>query len=155
MHPYAGGLLPHIQFRPLSVLILNTTNGPINEDDMMISVSPHHCNADHVSQMLDGGHVCRCSLVSLMDAFPCVHVKKYKPSAFQESKAFKNVECHKSPNCVQYRHSSLVPREWSGHRKVYWNVRVSKIVVLLMMEKVCPVVSIGVDLTVFFVANEF
>ena len=48
--------------------------------------------------MLGGGHVRRCSLVSLMDASPCVHIEKRKYSSIQEAKAFKNVERHESPD---------------------------------------------------------
>jgi hypothetical protein len=48
--------------------------------------------------MLDGEHVRRQSLVSLMDASPCVRIEKRKHSAVQEPKAFKNVERHESPN---------------------------------------------------------
>ena len=40
-HSYEDGLLPPHQFRPLSVLSLNTTHGPIHEDDTMISVGPY------------------------------------------------------------------------------------------------------------------
>jgi hypothetical protein len=48
--------------------------------------------------MLGGGHVRRRSLVSLMEASPCVRIEKRKHSAIQEAKAFKNVERHESPN---------------------------------------------------------
>jgi hypothetical protein len=38
-HSYTAGLLPPNQFRPLSVLSLNSSHGPVHEDDTMISVS--------------------------------------------------------------------------------------------------------------------
>ena len=38
-HSYAAGLLPPTQFRPLSALSLNSSHGPVHEDDTMISVS--------------------------------------------------------------------------------------------------------------------
>jgi len=38
-HSYAVGLLLPNQFRPLSVLSLNSSHGPVHEDDTMISVS--------------------------------------------------------------------------------------------------------------------
>jgi serine/arginine repetitive matrix protein 2 len=41
-HPYARGLLPPNQFRPLSVLSLNSSHGPVHEDDTMISVGIDH-----------------------------------------------------------------------------------------------------------------
>jgi len=48
--------------------------------------------------MLGGGHVRRRSLVSMMEASPCVCLEKRKYSVIQEAKAFKNVERHESPN---------------------------------------------------------
>jgi hypothetical protein len=41
-HPYEGRLLPPNQFRPLSILSLNSIHGPIHDDDTLISVGSHH-----------------------------------------------------------------------------------------------------------------
>jgi hypothetical protein len=42
LHPYLGKLLPPNQFRPLSILSLNSFHGPIHDDDTLISVGIHH-----------------------------------------------------------------------------------------------------------------
>jgi hypothetical protein len=41
-HSYAVGLPPPHQFRPLSVLNLNSSHSPVHEDDTMISVGVDH-----------------------------------------------------------------------------------------------------------------
>ena len=64
-HPYTGGLLPHDQFRPLSVLSLNSTHGPIHEDDTMISVSVYKFIYESLSlQVIDVGWRACSSLFS-------------------------------------------------------------------------------------------
>ncbi|KAJ7042702.1 hypothetical protein C8F04DRAFT_1176309 [Mycena alexandri] len=72
LHPPNGHLLPPHQFRPLSVLSMNTSiHSPMREDDTMIS-------------MLGGGHVRRRSIGSTFEASPCVRVEKRKHTAYQE-----------------------------------------------------------------------
>ncbi|KAJ7785840.1 hypothetical protein B0H16DRAFT_1354701 [Mycena metata] len=72
LHPPNGHLLPPHQFRPLSVLSMNTSiHSPMKEDDTMIS-------------MLGGGHVRRRSIGSTFEASPCVRVEKRKHAAYHE-----------------------------------------------------------------------
>ncbi|KAJ7667434.1 hypothetical protein B0H17DRAFT_254379 [Mycena rosella] len=66
-----GHLLPPTQFRPLSMLSMNSIHSPMKEDDTMIS-------------MLGGGHVRRRSIGSLFEASPCVRVEKRKHIMFQD-----------------------------------------------------------------------
>ncbi|KAJ7772927.1 hypothetical protein DFH07DRAFT_913167 [Mycena maculata] len=70
-NPPNGHLLPPNQFRPLSVLSINSVHSPMKEDDTMIS-------------MLGGGHVRRRSIGSLFEASPCVRVEKRKHTAFED-----------------------------------------------------------------------
>jgi hypothetical protein len=117
-HSYATGLLPPYQFRPLSVLSLNSSHGPVHEDDTMISVGvdhfAHEFFAEDNLQMPSAGHVRRRSLVSAMEASPCVRIEKRTYSAIQAAMAFKNVERHESPNKVSSKnhpsHRELRPR---------------------------------------------
>ncbi|KAF5376919.1 hypothetical protein D9615_007315 [Tricholomella constricta] len=77
-----GGLLAPPQYRPLSVLSMNSIHSPMREDDTMIS-------------MLGGGHVRRRSI----DASPCVRIEKRKHSSLQGNKGFNNHEEYReSPN---------------------------------------------------------
>ncbi len=132
--PYSVGLLRPNQFRPLSVLGFNSSHGPIHEDDTMISVSVDNCSpgrTDDELQMLGGGHVRRRSLVSLMEASPCVRIEKRKHSAIQEAKAFKNVERHESPNKAHVVEkpsiASVSSFQFGDERMIkihYWNARV-------------------------------
>ncbi|KAF8878425.1 hypothetical protein BD779DRAFT_1663807 [Infundibulicybe gibba] len=66
-----GALLPPNQFRPLSILSMDSIHSPMKENDTMIS-------------MLGGGHVRRRSVSSIIDASPCVRVEKRKHSMFQD-----------------------------------------------------------------------
>ncbi|KAF8148662.1 hypothetical protein B0H34DRAFT_802878 [Crassisporium funariophilum] len=85
-HEYRGGLLPPNQFRPLSVLSMNSVHSPSREDDTMIS-------------MLGGGHVRRRSVGSIIEASPCVRVEKRKHSAVQGMKMYKGYDNpYESPN---------------------------------------------------------
>ncbi|KAJ7784283.1 hypothetical protein B0H16DRAFT_1783285 [Mycena metata] len=73
LHPPNGHLLPPHQFRPSSVLSVNSSiHSPMKEDDTMIS-------------MLGGGHVRRRSVGSMFDASLCVRVEKRKYVAYQEA----------------------------------------------------------------------
>ncbi|GLB36845.1 hypothetical protein LshimejAT787_0311320 [Lyophyllum shimeji] len=77
-----GGLRPPPQFRPLSVLSMDSVHSPAREDDTMIS-------------MLGGGHVRRRSI----DASPCPRIEKRKHSAIQPNTAFNQpIEYRESPN---------------------------------------------------------
>ncbi|KAF8060726.1 hypothetical protein FPV67DRAFT_304096 [Lyophyllum atratum] len=80
--PPRGGLLPPPQYRPLSVLSMDSAHSPRREDDTMIS-------------MLGGGHVRRRSI----EASPCPRAEKRKHSAIQNTKMFQDYdEYRESPN---------------------------------------------------------
>ncbi|TFK33165.1 hypothetical protein BDQ12DRAFT_448473 [Crucibulum laeve] len=81
--PNQGGLLPPGQFRPLSIISLNSVHSPMKDDDTMIS-------------MLGGGHVRRRSVGSIVETSPCVRVEKRKHSAFQPIKSY--ADYYESPN---------------------------------------------------------
>ncbi|KAF9457373.1 hypothetical protein BDZ94DRAFT_1175700 [Collybia nuda] len=81
-----GGLLPPGQFRPLSIISMNSTHSPMKEDDTMIS-------------MLGGGHVRRRSVHEFIEASPCVRVEKRKHAMFQGTQLFKNYDEYRdTPN---------------------------------------------------------
>jgi serine/arginine repetitive matrix protein 2 len=80
-HSYAVRLLPPHHFRPLSILSLNSSHGPVHDDDAMISVGVDHFAHEFVLTIR-----CRCwevatsvgALVYLMEASPCVRIEKRK-----------------------------------------------------------------------------
>lgn len=85
-------LLPPNQFRPLSMTSMMSHHSPKKDDDTMISVrfplqqAPNFELTFNYScrlQMLGGGHVRRRSIVSVIDASPCVRVEKRKHSVVQ------------------------------------------------------------------------
>ncbi|KAL6299475.1 hypothetical protein BKA93DRAFT_870647 [Sparassis latifolia] len=59
--------LPLSQFRPLSVMSEVSTHSPRKEDDTMVT-------------MLDGDHIRRRSLSSMIEASPCTRVERRKPA---------------------------------------------------------------------------
>ncbi|KAJ8094092.1 hypothetical protein PM082_023300 [Marasmius tenuissimus] len=58
-------LLPPTNYRPLSSMSFQSVHKPMKEDDTMIS-------------MLGSGHVCHCSVGSVIQASPCARVGKRK-----------------------------------------------------------------------------
>ncbi|EED82544.1 predicted protein [Postia placenta Mad-698-R] len=69
-YPQYDKQLPPRQYRPISVLSEFSVHSPRKEDDTMIT-------------MLDGNHVRRRSINSMIGASPCVRVEKMKHSAVQ------------------------------------------------------------------------
>ncbi|PPQ74616.1 hypothetical protein CVT24_004162 [Panaeolus cyanescens] len=73
---YSRRLYAPRQFRPLSMLSVNSVHSPVKEDDTLIS-------------MLGGGHVRRRSVGSIVDASPCARVEKRKHSTMLGAHLYK------------------------------------------------------------------
>ncbi|KAF8803068.1 hypothetical protein BYT27DRAFT_7214907 [Phlegmacium glaucopus] len=92
-YPLQNRLLLPNQFRPVSVASIVTIHSPMKDDDTMIS-------------MLGGGHICRRSIGSLIQASPCVHVEKRKHSALQGIQMYKGQHNpYESPKLLNERQS--------------------------------------------------
>ena len=83
--------------------------------------------------MPGAGHVCGRSLVSAMEASPCIRIEKRKYSAIQAAKAFKNGEHLESPNKARIVEKPPIASVSSfqfgddriiRHNRAYWNGRV-------------------------------
>ena len=59
--------------------------------------------------MLGGGHVCRRSIQSLIEASPCVRIEKRKHSAAQEIQIYNGQDDYDSPNKAQSVEKPSIP----------------------------------------------
>ena len=96
-----------------------------------------------------------------MEASPCVRIEKRKFSEIQEAKAFKNVECHESPNKARVVEKPSIVLKSSfqfGDERMIEQVSLEcqslEDSCLLAMERICRVVSFQ-DRVATFKADEF